>query len=188
MGNDAGMATLLVTDRIELRPWRPAEAARLYDIRRRPDLARWLGDPTPWTDLAVAHERIAEWAEEVAADHPLGVWAVVERATGVPAGSVSLHRLPHDTEIEIGWYLHPDAKGRGLATEASGALLTHAHAQGIERVWAIMWAHNTASAAVARAIGMTDLGVRDDPWYGTEECAVSQMFVSDRTMTAAPPP
>ncbi len=177
------MATLLVTDRIELRPWRPAEAARLYDIRRLPDLARWLGDPTPWTDLAVARERIAEWAEELAADHPLGVWAVVERATGVPAGSVSLHRLPHDTEVEIGWYLHPDATGRGLATEAAGALLGYAHdpAQGdLERVWAIMWAHNLASAAVSRAIGMTDLGVRDDPWYGTDEWAVSQMFTNDR--------
>ena len=29
-----------------------------------------------------------------------------------------------------------------------------------------MWPDNTASARVCTALGMTDLGVRPDPWYG----------------------
>ena len=170
----------LATDRTQLRPWREDEAERLLAIRSTPEIARWLSDPTPWTDLAQARERIARWADEVAAPDPFGVWAIVERATGVLAGSVSLHLLPDDVEVEIGWYLHPDATGRGLASEAAAALLAHAHACGVDRVWAVMWAHNAASARVAAAIGMTDLGVLHDPWYGTEECAVSRMFTSDR--------
>lgn len=178
--DDGVVSSLLTTERLELRTWRPDETGRLFDVRRRTETARWLGDPTPWTDPTTADKKIAEWAEEVAADDPFGVWAIIERTVDVPAGSVSLHRLPDDDEVEIGWYLHPDASGRGLAADAAGALLDHAHAQGIARVWAIMWAENHRSAAVARAIGMTDLGVRDDPWYGTDECAVSQMFLSDR--------
>lgn len=180
MTASAGPDMLVATERLQVRLWRPAEASRLLDIRRRPEVAQWLGDPTPWTNLATAEEKIAEWAGLHAAADPFGVWAVVPRDGGPPAGSVSLNQLPGDTEVEIGWYLHPDSTGRGYATEAAGALLTHATGGGaVPRVWAVMWPSNTASARVATAIGMTDLGVCEDAWYGTVEEPNSRMFRHD---------
>ena len=55
--------------------------------------------------------------------------AVVERDTGLVAGTVSLSRCHRrDTgefvgEYEVGWTLHPDSAGQGYATEAARALL-----------------------------------------------------------------
>ena len=37
----------LETPRLRLRPWRPAEAPRLFDILSRLEVVRWLGDQGP---------------------------------------------------------------------------------------------------------------------------------------------
>lgn len=171
---------IVTTPRLAVRPWRPDEAARLFDIRSRREVAMWLSDPTPWAEPAVARTRIAQWARERGEDPPCGTWAIAPAGDALPAGAVSLHRLPDDDEVEIGWYLHPDAVGRGLAREAAAGVLDHAFAARVARVWAIMWPHNTRSAQIALAIGMRDLGIRNDPWYGTEEEPTSRMFRADR--------
>ena len=171
--------TELTTERLRLRQWLPTEADRVLDIRGRREVAQWLSDPEPWTDLRTARDWIRSAAERTAGDDPLGVWAIVPHSTGVPAGSVSLGLLPGSTEVEIGWHLHPDSTGRGYAREAAAALLDHALRSGVATVWAIMWPHNEASARVASSIGMVDLGVRDDPWYGTEAEPTSRIFRID---------
>lgn len=173
--------TTLTTPRLTLRPWQTAEAERLLDIRRRPEVARWLSDPNPWSDVAAARAKIEEWAHKVASDPPFGVWAILPGNADMPAGSVSLNQLPGDDgEVEVGWYLHPDSHGQGYAREAARAVLDRAFAHGIERVWAVMWPDNAPSARVCRALGMADLGVRHDPWYGTEEFPDSQLFRIER--------
>ena len=55
-------------------------------------------------------------------------------------------------------------------------MLEHAADAGLTRVLAIMWPHNDASARVCRAIGMDELGVVADPWYGSPEDPDSLMF------------
>lgn len=167
-----------VTGRLELRPWRPEEAELLFDIRSRPEVARWMSVQTPWADVDVARERIATWAAEM--DDPLAVLAIVPTRVGHPVGSVSLGRVPGDDEVEIGWTLHPDHTGHGYAREAAAAMLARAEAAGVPRVWAIMWPDNDRSAHVARSIGMTDLGVVPDPWYGSPEEPDSLMFRWER--------
>ena len=163
------------TDRLRLRPWRIDEADRLFDIRRRPEVAEWLADPTPWTDVAEAEAAIDAWAHTIESEPPMGSWAI-EPLDGRPiAGWVVLRSLP-DGEVDIGWTLHPDSTGHGWASEAAALLLERARSHGVLRVWAIMWPHNDASAAVASAIGMTDLGVMADPWYGTEQDPDSRIF------------
>ncbi|MEM7288188.1 MAG: GNAT family N-acetyltransferase, partial [Actinomycetota bacterium] len=143
---------------------------------RRPLVAAWLAEPEPWTDPARAVETIEGWAATIETDPPCGGWAI-EPTDGSPiAGYVVLHRLP-DGQMDIGWSLHPDAAGRGWASEAAGLLLERARGAGVERVHAVMWPHNEPSAAVARRIGMLDLGVIADPWYGTDDDPDSRVFV-----------
>ncbi|SCE65165.1 Acetyltransferase (GNAT) domain-containing protein [Micromonospora haikouensis] len=76
-------------------------------------------------------------------------------------------RVP-TTDIEVGWHLHPDSWGHGYATEAARALAARELATGTPRVWAVVSPGNTASAAVARRLGMAYVGRRTD-WYGGEE-------------------
>lgn len=194
----------LETARATIRHWRPDEAELLFDIRRRPDVAQWLGDPRPWTGVEQARANIVAWRDR-ATDAVPSTCAIVPNGTGVPVGSVSLNIMPQpgsgdvpvtdadwlreytpvggitngvDGEVEVGWYLHPDALGHGWASEAAAAMLDHGFKHGLSRIWAVMWASNGPSAAVCRRIGMTELGVQVDPWYGSSDDATSRFFLA----------
>jgi RimJ/RimL family protein N-acetyltransferase len=152
------------TARTILRPWRLDEADRYFDIHRRAEVARWLGGE-PMTDPGEATARLEAVAARLAADPRFGAWAIVPVQTGVPAGSVLLKPLPDgEGEIEIGWHLHPDSWGQGLATEAATAILERGWRQGLEEVWALTHLDNDRSANVCRKIGLRLLGVTRR-WY-----------------------
>ncbi len=154
------------TERVVIRPWQPDEADRLYDMLRRLEVVKWLGRvATPMKDRDEAVAYIERWAAALAADPRFGSWAAVERASGIPAGTVVLRPLPEgDGEVEIGWHFHPDRWGNGLASEAAGALLARGFADGLEEVWAVTHLDNHPSIAVCRRIGMRLLGVTHR-WY-----------------------
>jgi RimJ/RimL family protein N-acetyltransferase len=155
---------IITTDRLLIRPWRLDEADRLFDIQRRGEVVRWLSG-VPMKDRRQAVERIEQYTAQLAADPRYGAWAVVERTRELPAGSVLLKALPNgEGEIEIGWHLHPDSWGRGIATEAAGALLARGFSGGLHEVWAVTHLDNQRSVAVCRKIGMRLLGVTDR-WY-----------------------
>jgi RimJ/RimL family protein N-acetyltransferase len=69
------------------------------------------------------------------------------------------HGTPED--IEIGWHLHPDAWGRGYASEAAAAVLGQAWHAGLSRVIAVTNPANVASQAVCRRIGMRHGGLTE---------------------------
>jgi RimJ/RimL family protein N-acetyltransferase len=155
---------VITTERLVIRPWGLDEADRLFDIRRRMEVARWLGG-TPMRERREAVESIERYDGWSATDPRFGAWAVVERGAEVPAGTVLLNRLPDgDGEVEIGWHLHPDSWGRGYATEAATAVLQRGIAGGLEEVWAVTHLENDRSVAVCRKVGMTLLGVTHR-WY-----------------------
>jgi RimJ/RimL family protein N-acetyltransferase len=164
------------TKRVVIRPWHPDEADRLFDLLGRTEVVRWLGPAQPMQQREEAVARIATWARMTAEDLRFGAWAAVERASGVPAGMVLLRPLPNGQgEVEIGWHFHPDSWGRGLASEAAGALLARAFAVGLTEVWAVTDLENRASMAVCERIGMRLLGVTRR-WYE----GPSQMFWAGR--------
>jgi RimJ/RimL family protein N-acetyltransferase len=131
--SDPGVVT--ETKRVVIRPWHPEEADRFYDMHRRPEVARGIGG-NPMADRGDALTRIERYRTQLAADPRFGAWAVIERSSGRPAGTVLLKALPDGAgEIEIGWHLHPDCWGRGLASEAAAAVLARGFASGLEEVW-----------------------------------------------------
>jgi RimJ/RimL family protein N-acetyltransferase len=155
----------LETERLVIRPWRQAEADRLFDLLGRVEVTRWLSMPRPMQHRDEAVVRIERWSASLAADPRFGTWAAVERRSGIPAGTVLLKPLPDgDGEVEIGWHFHPDSWGKGLATEAAGALLARGFADELDEVWAVTHLDNRPSAAVCRRIGMRLLGVTYR-WY-----------------------
>lgn len=163
----------LETERLVIRPWRDGEATRVLDILSRIEVARWLGDgePTPMKDLDEAREKIASWR---AIEPPQGQWAVEVKETGVSAGSVLLVPIPDSGGLlQVGWHLHPDTHGLGYATEAAAAVLAHGFAAGITEIRALTHTDNYPSQAVARRLGMEDLGVIDE-WYDSP----SRLFIA----------
>jgi RimJ/RimL family protein N-acetyltransferase len=66
---------------------------------------------------------------------------------------------------EIGWHLHPDHQGQGLATESARALLAAAEDAGLGQILALTDPDNVPSQAVATRLGLHDDGLTDR-WFG----------------------
>jgi RimJ/RimL family protein N-acetyltransferase len=106
-------------------------------------------------------------------------WAVADRASDRFLAQVGLHRLDGSmcpTGAEIGYWAHPDARGRGVVGEAVRLVLGHAFTPlsggglGRHRVQLGSAWSNAASRAVAERAGFTRLGrFRQDGLVGTAD-------------------
>ncbi len=164
--------SVIETDRLILRPIEHDDAARLFDMFRRPEVARWSGTGQPMTTIDEAHARIDRYPERCGTHPAAGVFAADLKSTGVMAGMCLLLPAPPSKgierrDMEIGWHLHPEVWGNGYATEGATALVERGFGAGIPQLYAVTNPDNTASQAVCRRLGMTDIGLRSD-WYDLE--------------------
>jgi RimJ/RimL family protein N-acetyltransferase len=75
-------------------------------------------------------------------------------------GAGSLHHLDSERKIvEIGYFVLPPARGRGVATTIARMLAEHAFSLGVERVAAYVNVGNVASERVLERAGFTREGV-----------------------------
>lgn len=143
-----------------LRAFSPTDAPAVHDYLRRPDVMRFLyTDASP--DLAATERLVSLWAAGPrGADDEGGfdvvTLAVTEAVSGRLIGDASLRRTSTlHRQGEIGFVIHPDARGRGLATEAAGAMVRLGfEALALHRIVGRCDARNTASAAVLARLGM----------------------------------
>ncbi len=85
---------------------------------------------------------------------------VADGLTGVLFGGGTLHHL--DTKrsvVEIGYWLYPRARGRGVATIIARALAEYAFTLGIQRVAAYVEVGNVSSERVLERAGFTREGI-----------------------------
>ena len=153
-------------DGLRLRAWRHTDAERVVeacsDLRTRHWLAHSL--PSPYT-LDDAHSYIAGRSLEAASGQSLS-WCVADADSDLCLGSVAIMDLRHamGTTGEIGYWTHPDARGRGVMTEAVRLAVRHAFIPpedgglGRRRLQIIAADGNSASAHIARASGFTEVG------------------------------
>lgn len=97
-------------------------------------------------------------AEKHWAAHGFGPWAVLHEAAF--AGVVEVHyAYPGVTgittdEIEVGWWIAPALRGRGLATEATRAVIDDAWLRsGCDHLVAYIRPENAASLRVVKKLG-----------------------------------
>jgi len=87
-------------------------------------------------------------------------WLVVRKDTNEAVGSAGFGGGPDEEgAVMIGYATYPAAEGRGLATEAAGALTSWALAQpGVKQVCASLPPDNRPAIRVAEKLGMRLLG------------------------------
>ncbi|MDF8262902.1 GNAT family N-acetyltransferase [Luteipulveratus flavus] len=152
-------------ERARLRPWRDEDVPRIVQWCADATTRHWLaGLPDPYTDDAArAYVRLMRRA--AASGTTLG-WCIADPRTDLAVGSVSVMDLRGEdrTAGEVGYWIHPDARGTGVATEAVGLALSHAFTStedcglGRRRLRLNVAAGNDASAAIARRHGFTHVG------------------------------
>jgi RimJ/RimL family protein N-acetyltransferase len=146
-----GRDSIIETPRLRLRPLVEQDAAALASVFEDeaartfyPDMHR-LENALRW---------IRRNAERYAIDR-IGLWAVIDKATGSFAGDAGLMLQPLEdrTEMEVGYHLHAAWRGRGLATEAAAACMARGIAtHGFPRIISLVHPENTASHGVAARI------------------------------------
>lgn len=143
------------TERMWLRTYTPDDYDQFLDLHRREDVARYL----PWhprderaaRDALERHQRL-----DVEADGQGLTLAGVDKETDRLVGDfVLILRSVEHRRAEVGYVLHPDFAGRGLATEGARHLLHIAFDRlEMRRVIARIDARNRASARVLTKLGM----------------------------------
>ena len=181
----------LTTDRLRLRSYRETDAEAHLPIYSREDVSRFLLQ-YPWT-AEMAETEIAKRLPRTGLETESRTLAlVIETADGLYSlegsrviGDIALWLEDgSDEKAEIGWILDPAASGHGFATEAAIAVLNVAFDHyGLHRVFAQMDSRNTASAKLARRIGMREEAhLRKDWWSKGEwtDTLIFGMLASDR--------
>lgn len=166
----------LVTERLHLRPHNVDDAEWLYELYSRPDVARYLLDE-PWT-AEVTREKLAERLAKTSIDGETGALALVIEHGGVAIGDVALWLTDHEhRQGEIGWVLDPAHGGQGFASEAVRAVLALGfdHYK-LRRVTAQMDARNSASAALARRVGLRLEAHHVQDWFSKGEWTDTLIF------------
>jgi RimJ/RimL family protein N-acetyltransferase len=147
------------TDRLLLRPWRPAEDLdAVAALNADPAVMRWIAPNRPLRreeSAAFLDQVVRHWDE-----HGFGLWAVEPRDGA--AGCIGFAGLAIPSflpavlpAVEVGWRLTPAWWGRGYATEAARASVGFGFARlGLRRIVSVIDERNARSLAVAGRLGM----------------------------------
>lgn len=118
------MAVLLQTSRLVLREFTVADAEAYFLLNSDPEVIRYTGDPGV-RDLAEARQVLIERPIADYRKHGYGRWACIAKATGELIGFAGLKYLEELQDVDLGYRLQPAWWGRGLATEASRAVVDY---------------------------------------------------------------
>ncbi|MEU6144245.1 GNAT family N-acetyltransferase [Streptomyces sp. NPDC047081] len=152
MGTHAHTADVIRTARLDLLPLRVEHAAEMAAVLSDPALHTFIGGaPTTPEALRTRYERLVAGSPDPAVTWLNWVLRLHQESHLV--GTVQATVTP--PTAEIAWVVGTPWQGRGLASEAAGALVTWLTARpGIHTVVAHIHPDHTASTAVARAAGL----------------------------------
>ena len=152
-----------------LRRLRASDLARFHSYRSDPAVGRFQG----WSPMTPT-EALAFIDEMATADLLVpGQWAqvaIAKNSTDELVGDIGLFVAEDGQSAEVGFTLHPAARGQGLATaavhEAIRLLWEHT---AVDRIIGVTDARNTASVRVLEGVGMRRIASRETVFKG-EAC------------------
>lgn len=159
-------APVLHGDSMTLRPWEDADVARILEGCTDPGSQRWLPHLSRSFSLADAQAFVLR-QRLLMADRDGVSWAIADPRDGRALGSVTVFGLERTgQEAELGYWAHPDARGRGVVKEAARLAVRHAFIPvedgglGLGRISLRAAAGNQASLAIARSVGFREIGIQ----------------------------
>ena len=144
---------------VRLRPWRDADVDPAHAATRDPLIPRYTRVPKDQTKLGlrafIAEREVRRRAGEVLS------FVIADATSDAFLGTVALLRFDWDeNRTEVGYWLAPGARGRGVATRAVTLLARWALLElGMARLSLTTDVGNLASQAVAERAGFTREGV-----------------------------
>lgn len=166
------VAPVIDTERLQLRPYTKGDLDDLADIRRRPDVMRYLyEDVQGREEVAEVLERRATDQTALRREGDALVLAVELREVSRVIGDVSMRWVSEEhRQGDIGFIFHPDYHGRGYAYEASREMLRLGFEEaGFHRIEGRCDARNDASARLMERLGMRrEAHLVENEWFKGE--------------------
>lgn len=142
------------TKRLILRPIEPRDFDDVHAYMSREDVAEYLLEDAYTIEKSTEKHPIYTQRVRLAKKWDLILVGIEFGGRIVGDLDVTVRDFEHGT-VEIGWRVHPDFQGTGIATEAALAILRLLFDQlGAHRVIAELDARNTGSARLCARLGM----------------------------------
>lgn len=156
----------LETPRLVIRRLQMDDLPAFVAYRALPEVARW----QLWEnyDLERGRKLITETLDkEPFTANDWFQFAVEDKASGALIGDLYLKMDEAGQQAEIGWTFEPGHQGKGMATEAARALMTHAFAvHGLHRIYAITDPRHERSWKLMLRLGMRpEAHLRENLWF-----------------------
>ncbi|AFY40593.1 GCN5-related N-acetyltransferase [[Leptolyngbya] sp. PCC 7376] len=161
------------TERLKLRLWEPErDAIAAHEIYGDPEVMQFIRAPEQ--NLASTAKKLLAYREmTLQTQQKTGIWAVVEKTTNTPIGSILLVELPDNHgdrrtgDFEIGWHFRKASWGKGFAFEAATHLLNYGLRElKLPIIYAVLREGNWRSQRLAERLHMEALG-KTDKYYNT---------------------
>jgi ribosomal-protein-alanine N-acetyltransferase len=151
---DQIISTSIETERCVLRPITLADLDDLHRLFTDPLVRRYL-----WDDVIIERERVRQLIREnlaLFAETGAGLWSVSERLSATLIGFTGFWHFHEPPRLQLLYGLDPGHWGRGIATEASRAMLKYGFDQlALNRIEASTDGPNTASVRVMKRLGLS---------------------------------
>jgi ribosomal-protein-alanine N-acetyltransferase len=144
---------ILETERLLHRRVEPADLARLIEMRKDPEVNRYLGGTRLQNPEAIAKR--LEFYLDCHEKHGYGMSLLIWKATGEEIGWSGLQPLEETGETEVGYGMVREFWGRGIGYETAMGWLDYGFNKlGLERIVAIALPENTGSWRIMEKCGM----------------------------------
>lgn len=165
MTDVGGLWQILCMEPVTLRPW-SSDDLPLLRRGNTPEMTTFLNGPETDEQVQERQERYLRLAESGEAR----IFVIL--AADQPVGSIAYWQMDwHDEPaFESGWFIVPEAQGRGIASRALSLVIDDARAHRGERrmLTACPAVENLASNGVCRRNGFTLHGTFTAPFRGAE--------------------
>lgn len=149
---------------LTLRPWSSDDLPLLRGANA-PAMTAHLNGPESEEEVVARHERYLRLVENGEA-----LMFVIQGEDGAPLGSIGAWKIDwrHQQAWETGWFVLPDAQGRGVAVDALVLLIAELRERrsGRDRLVAFPSVDNAASNAVCRRGGFIMEGTMTELFRG----------------------
>lgn len=161
----------LCTPRLILRSARPEDLDAIHAVLSDPRATRWWSTPPHGT-----LDQTRDWLDSMIANGPDHPDLVVE-LEGRVIGKAGFYALP-----DVGYILHPDVWGMGLASEAVGAVIDHVfRTEEVPVLTADVDPDNSASIRLLERLGFVRTGSAERTWHIGGEWKNSLYYALSRT-------
>ena len=163
---------IIETERLILREMVLDDAEDMLRLHSVPEVQKYTGEAII-TSLDEIKEKIKKLRTRDYERHGFGRWATLLKDEMQFTGWAGLKYLPQFDEVDLGYRFLPEFWGKGIATEASRAILKYGFDQlKLKKIIAIAMKEHVASIRVMQKVGMEfykyapyDPGDEDAAWY-----------------------